>query len=74
MPKNLFTNTNFSDREGRLYARVPKKLKKELLASSKKSGRNLNSELMMRRAHSLENFEFIESIPGWMTEQEIKHA
>ena len=68
MPKEPLTYIDFSDRAGRLYARIPKSLKEALKHSSKKSGRNLNAELMVRLAHSLENHEFIECVPNGLGE------
>lgn len=64
MSKKVFTNKNFSGWEARLYDGIPRGLKKELLSISGKPGGNLNSELMIRLSHSLENFEFLEGLPG----------
>ncbi len=63
--KHLIT-ADLENREGRIFARVPNTLKKRLQASSKKSGRNLTAELIVRLAHSLEEHEFIEYIPEWV--------
>ena len=63
--KHLIT-TGLENREGWIFARVPHTLKKRLQASSKKAGRNLTAELIIRLAHSLEEHEFIECIPEWI--------
>ena len=68
MAKQPGSHTRPFDKEGRLYARVPKKLKKALIASAQRAGRPLNAELMIRLAHSLEHVEFMEGVPEWMNE------
>ncbi|PIR10242.1 MAG: hypothetical protein COV52_09795 [Gammaproteobacteria bacterium CG11_big_fil_rev_8_21_14_0_20_46_22] len=68
MSKKSLINSNLESRDSRIFARVPKALKKKLQTSSKKSGRNLTAELIVRLAHSLEEHEFIECIPEWINE------
>jgi len=66
MSSYLSVSSNLKNRNGRIFARVPMGLKEKLIESSRKSGRNLTSELIIRIAHSLDEHDFIECIPEWL--------
>lgn len=62
MSRRLFEKTDFNDREGRLFARLPKEVKRQLKLHAARQARDMNAELIVRLAHSLDHFETIEGI------------
>lgn len=62
MPKK-FKQIDLCKRDEKLFVRLPALLKKEISKSADKSSRSLAAEVALRLLQSLEDYEFIPSMP-----------